>query len=165
MKHIKNFLSAITLSASCSALAGPYVGGDYAFIDADIVDLGALAAKVGYQITDWAAVEARVGFGVQDDRYHGVKVELDNFYGAYFLAGLPNESIFYPYLVAGYTQMEVKASAYGMSEKADESDFSYGIGARIAINEAWAGNVEFMRYLDTGGEEIDALSVGLILKF
>lgn len=165
MKHIKHVLSALALSASCSALAGPYVGGDYAFIDADIVDLGALAFKAGYQMSDWAAIEARIGFGAQDDDYAGVNVELDNFYGGYFLAGLPNDSTFYPYLVAGYTRMEVEASAFGMSESADDSDFSYGIGSRIGINESLAGNVEFMRYLDTEGEEIDAISLGLIFKF
>jgi len=165
MKHIKHFLSALTLSATCSAFAGPYIGGDYALIDADIVDLGALVFKGGYQLTDWAAIEARVGFGLQDDDYYGIDVELDNFFGGYFLAGLPNTSIFYPYVIAGYTRMEIDVSGYGVSDSADDSDFSYGIGSRITITESLAGNVEFMRYFDDGDGDIDAINFGLIFKF
>jgi hypothetical protein len=166
MKPLKHFLFALTLSASCSTvLAGPYIGADYALIDADIVDLGALAIKGGYQINEWAAVEGRLGTGIRDDGYLGVDVELDNFYGGYFLAGLPNDTMFYPYLIAGYTKMDVKLSGYGMSEDVDDSDFSFGAGARIGLGEVVSGNLEFMRYLDTDGEEIDAISLGLMFKF
>ena len=174
MKNAKSLLAAVTLSSLSSlAVAEAYIGGNYAFIDADIVDLGAAVFKAGYQLNEWAAIEARAGFGVTDDstRQFGVDVdvELDNMYGAYFVAGLPNDSVFYPYAIIGYTSAEVEASAshqgFSVSESADDSDFSYGLGSNIDINESLAGNIEFMRYMDKDDTTIDAVSVGLTYKF
>jgi opacity protein-like surface antigen len=166
MNKARFLLAAITLSSLSSlAAANAYVGGNYAFIDEEDVELGALVLKAGYQFNDWASVEARYGFGVGDDSYQGIDVELNYLFGGYFRAGLANDSGFYPYAIIGYTKGEAEASGYGMSLKSDDSDFSYGLGLDYSFDETIAGNVEFMRYLATDGVDTDAIAVGLTYKF
>ena len=166
MYNFKSLLAVTLLtSASSIALADSYVGVDYSFIEAEDVDLEAIAFKAGYQLNEWASIEARVGFGVGDDHINGVKAEINNFYGAYFVAGLPNETIFFPYVIGGYTRGEVEASFMGFSEKADDSDFSFGFGTRMEINERLSANLEFMRYMETSDIEFDGINLGVIFKF
>lgn len=174
MNKAKTLLTALAFSAVIPMTqADAYLGGNYLYVDyaeEDIdLDLGALYLRGGYQFSDWAAVEARVGAGIQDDSmfYMGVPVdaELKNLYGAYFVAGIPNESMFYPYAVAGYTRAELEASVYGYSESGAESSFSYGIGTDIRFTETFAGNIEFMRYMDKDGFEMDGLSAGIKFLF
>jgi opacity protein-like surface antigen len=166
MKKAKSIFAALTLSSLSSlAAAQAYIGGNYAFVDEEDLDLGALVLKAGYQFSDWASVEARYGFGVADDSYQGVDVELNYMFGGYFRAGLPNESGFYPYAIFGYTKGEAEASGYGMSIKSDDSDFSYGLGLDYNFDQSIAANIEFMRYLDSDGVETDAIALGLSYKF
>jgi len=94
-----------------------------------------------------------------------VKAELNELYGAYFVAGIPNSTLFYPYLVAGYTRGELEASVGGYSASDSESDFSYGIGTDLRFSENFAANIEFMRYLDKDGFEMDGLSAGIKYTF
>lgn len=166
MKTFNSLLAASLLaSASSLALADLYAGVDYSFIEAEEVDLGAVAFKGGYQINDWAAVEARVGFGVDDDRIGGVKAELNNVYGAYFVAGLPNDTIVFPYIIGGYTRGEIEVAFGGSSTKADDSDFSFGFGARLDMTDRLSANLEFMRYAETNDIEFDGVNLGVIFKF
>lgn len=166
MNMFKRFTAAAVLSTMAGfATAQPYVGLDYTFIDAEDVDLGAIALKGGYQVNDWAAVEVRAAAGVKDDELFGVDAELEHYYGGYFRAGLPNDSIIYPYVIAGYTQGKVKASFRGASITESEGDFSYGLGAELRLNDLWSANVEFMRYLDTNDVEIDGASLGVSYRF
>lgn len=166
MKTFKSLLAASLLaSASSIALADYYTGVDYAFIHADDVDLGAIALKGGYQINEWASVEARVGFGVDDDKFGGAKVELNHFYGAYAVAALPNSSIVLPYAIVGYTKGEVESRFGGIKVKSDDSDWSYGVGARIGLSNRLSANFEFIRYADKNDAELDAMNIGLVYKY
>ncbi|MAL96298.1 MAG: hypothetical protein CME40_14580 [Haliea sp.] len=148
-----------------AAVAQPYVGLDYTYLDADEVDLGALTLKGGYQLNDWAAVELRGGVGVDDGNYYGVKAELEHYVGGYFRAGLPNDSAIYPYVIAGYTHAKVKASVAGFSDSDSEGDFSWGLGASLRLNELWSANIEVMRYFDKSNIEIDGVSLGVTYTF
>lgn len=171
MKKLTSALVAFVISATSSlAIANPYIGVDYSYFDAGDLDLGAIALKAGYQLTDWVSVEARLGFGIDDDKFdipelglYSVKGEIEHYYGAYLRAGMPNETMFYPYAVAGYSKFRVKASYQGISAKENESDFSYGLGARLDFSENWSANLEFMRYMD--GDDADAVSLGLMYRF
>lgn len=163
MKKTQSILATITLSLFASwASADAYMGANYALIDADGIDLAAIVVKGGVQLNEWAAVEARAGFGVQDDSYLGVDVELNYLVGGYFIAGIPNDSGFYPYAIAGYTQAEAEASGYGLSEQESDTDVSYGAGINYGFTETLAGNLEFMRYADS---DFDAISFGVSFKF
>lgn len=178
MNKAKTLLTALAFSAVIPmAQAEIYLGGNYLYLDYseeyyydDLeLDLGALYLRGGYQFADWAAVEVRVGTGVSDDTVNefgiNVDVELEELYGAYFIAGIPNSSLFYPYAVAGYTRAEMDVSAWGFSESASESDFSYGLGTDIRFSENFAANIEFMRYMDKDGVEVDGLSAGIKYTF
>jgi len=166
MKNFKSLLAAsLFASASSMAFADLYSGVDYAFIDAGDIDLGAVALKGGYQINEWAAVEARVGFGVDDDKIGGAKAELNHFYGAYVVAGLPNSSIVLPYAIVGYTKGEVEARFAGVKIKSDGDDWSYGVGARVGMSDRLSANFEFIRYADKNDAELDAVNIGLVYKY
>ena len=166
MKTTRSLLAAIALTSVASlASAEGYLGANYSFIDEDDVELGALVVKGGYKFTDWAAVEGRAGLGITDDSYHGVDIELNSLYGAYFVAGLPTDSGFYPYVLAGYTKAEVEASGFGVSFKEDDSDFSYGLGADYYFSDNVAANLEFIRYMDKNDSELDAINLGVTYKF
>lgn len=168
MTKTKKLIAALALSSiSAASLAGGYVGVNYAHVDVDDVDLGAIVFKAGYQFNEWVALEARVGLGVKDDDvntpFGKVDVELDNIFGGYLVAGIPNASVFYPYAIVGYTRVRVEASAFGNTVADSEEDFSYGIGANISINEKFAVNVEAIRYLHDA--EADTIGLGLTYRF
>ena len=166
MRKTSALLAAITLTSVTSlASAGAYVGGNYAFIDIDDVDVGALVFKGGYKFNEWAAVEARAGFGIDDDSYYGVDVELDSLFGAYFVAGMPTTTGFYPYAIVGYSRGELEASGFGNSLSEDESGLSYGLGLDYNFTDFVAANVEVIRYLDEDDAEADAISLGLTYRF
>lgn len=151
-----------------------YVGANYVFVtyeeddSSGEVDLGALVAKAGAQINPYLAAELRAGVGVSDDSASipGLKaeIELDYLVGAYAVAGIPNQTPFYPYVVAGFSKGELTATLTGsgvsVSDSESESDFSYGVGTNLAISEQFKLNAEYMSYLDKDGAEISGVSIG-----
>lgn len=174
MKHAKTLLATLTLSALIPlAHAEPYIGGNYLYLDyseGEIdVDLGALYLRGGFQFNEWAAVEARIGTGISDDSvdFYGwdADVEVNEIYGGYFVAGIPNSSMFYPYAVVGYTQGELEINVAGLSESDSDGDFSYGLGLDLRFTDSLAGNIEFMRYMDIDGGELDGFSAGIKYSF
>ena len=174
MKQVKKLLTVLAFTAVIPMThADAYLGGNMMYLnytEDDIdVDLGALYLRGGYQFNEWAALEARIGTGIRNDTttYMGTLVHIDanDIYGAYFVAGIPNDSVFYPYAVAGYTHAELEASLLGFSDTSSDSDFSYGVGTDIRISDNVAANVELMRYMDKDGFEMDGLSAGIKYTF
>ncbi|MDL0429506.1 porin family protein [Marinobacter sp. TBZ242] len=168
-------VSALTVSQAATADiyksggGSLYAGLNYSFIDIesgnDEVDVGALSAKVGGLVSPFFGVEARAGFGVDDDRINGVDYSLDNFFGGYATLNLANESPATPYLVFGFTRVELEAqSVFGTSTE-DETDFSYGAGVNIDLTPEVAGNLEYMRYYDKNGATVDGLGLGVTFSF
>jgi len=161
-----------------SAVKG-YLGGNYVFATyeedgiSEEFDLGAISAKAGAQLNPYVAAELRAGVGVSDDSttFFDVKaeLELDYLVGGYLVAGIPNETPFYPYVVAGFTKAELSLSATGpggsISDSASESDVSFGVGTNLAISEKVRLNAEYMNYLDKDGAEISGVSVGATFLF
>jgi len=171
MKKVKTLLSTLAiLSISATASAETYLGADYALVDVDNTNLGAIILKAGYQFNNWAAFEGRTGFGVRDKSINidglDIDVELNNLYGGYFVVRLLQNTNAYPYLIAGYTKAEVEASSslYSVSVTEDESDFSFGVGANFELSESILGNFEFMRYLDKNESEVNGISLGVTVK-
>lgn len=156
-----------------------YVGGNYVFATyeeddlSEEFDLGALVAKAGAQINPYFAAELRAGVGVSDDSMSFLgaeaELELDYLVGAYAVAGIPNQTPFYPYVVLGFSKGELTASVSGpggsASDSASESDVSYGIGTNLAISESVHLNAEYMNYLDKDGAEVTGVSVGAKFLF
>ena len=44
-------------------------------------------------------------------------------------------------------------------------DFSYGLGLGLRFTDRVAGNIEFMRYMDKDGVELDGFSAGIKYSF
>lgn len=132
-------------------------------------DIQSVYARGGYNLAEWAAVEARIGMGTSDDSFNigGVEAdaELKTFIGGYFVAGIPNESMFYPYAMVGYTRAEIEVEAAGFSEDETENDLSFGIGTDIHFNDFLGLNVEFTRYLDKSEADVTGLTVGAKFSF
>ncbi len=146
-----------------------YAGLNYNFMDiesgSDEVDVGALSAKVGGMVSPFFGLEARAGFGVDDDRVDGVDYSLDNFFGGYATLNLANESPATPYLVFGFTRVELEAKSILGTATEDETDFSYGAGVNVELTPEVAGNLEYMRYYDKDGATVDGLGLGVTFSF
>lgn len=159
-------IASLTMATAVEAKDGNYVGFglsqqsiDGGFYDADVMTLD---GKVGTYFNENFSGELRVGLGVQDDTVFGADIEVDNYYGAYVRFGAPVTDGFYPYAIAGYTNTKVSVSGGGSDS---ESDFSYGVGADMAISNDVDFTVEYMRYLDKDGGEVDGIGVGFKFKF
>ncbi|NMT63611.1 porin family protein [Marinobacter sp. W62] len=169
--------SVSTLAVSQTATADIYKSGggslyaglNYSFMDIesgrDDVDVGALSARVGGLVSPYFGLEARAGFGVDDDRIDGVEYSLDNFFGGYATLNLANESPATPYLVFGFTRIELEAQSVLGTTTEDETDFSYGAGVNVELTPEVAGNLEYMRYYDKNGATVDGLGLGITFSF
>ena len=107
--------------------------------DGDGVDisLDAVTLSVGYEIriedSNFSFMpELRVGFGVGDDTINesgmDVTVELETYYGLSTRGTYHASPKFYVFLQPSYVNIEVKASAMGISAKEDEWEFGFGGG-------------------------------------
>lgn len=160
------------LGANAGGVApGVYVGGGYLIGNLDDndfskdADLDGLFVRGGYQLNDNLAVEGRLGTGINDDRVNGVKVELKEFYGAYFKVGMPTSIGLYPYVIAGGTHGKVEASWHGYHDSDTKTDVSYGVGADYAFANKWSAGLEYMKYLDTDGIDFSGVTLGVNYKF
>lgn len=159
-------IASLTMATAVSAKEGNYVGFgltqhnlDGGSFDADVMTLD---GKIGTYFNENFSGEFRVGLGVQDDTVFGADIEVENYYGAYVRAGIPVTDGFYPYAIAGYTKTKVGVSGGGSDS---ESDISIGLGADMAISNDVDFTVEYMRYLDKDGGEIDGIGLGFKFKF
>lgn len=175
-KMMKSAAIAIGAALALPALAadplpGIYVGADYLHgtFEVDGVDgdanPSALYLRGGYQFNPYFAAEARVGTGLDSDKFHGVKTEIENFVGLYAKLGVPTGIGLYPYVIAGVTDGEVKLSARGWSDKADDNDISLGVGVQYLVDRNWAVGIEYMKYMDTDDFEISGVSLGATYRF
>lgn len=174
-KNTVAWLLSSLLLAPCAFAGGSdtgfYVGGGYtgATIDSNDVnkdaDVGVLFGRGGYQINQNIAVEARLGTGVEDDRIDGVKIEADDFYGAYVKAGLPTSSGLYPYVLLGMTHAKIKLSGPGGHASDSSSDLSYGLGVDYWFNKQISAGLEYAKFYDKDGVDIDGFTFGMNYKF
>lgn len=160
---VKSFLAASIISASCAASAADmYAGGGVAVLDADEVTLNAVYGRFGAFFNENISAEARLGLGVGDDSIGDVKIELDNFYGAYVRGGIPAGEVFYPYAILGYTKGKLSSSE---GDSRSDSDLSYGVGADFSVSETLKINAEYMSYMDKDEIEITGFTVGVAFSF
>lgn len=166
---------AAALAVPVAATAAPvkpgfYIGGSYVFADVEDngsdldVDLDALMLRAGFQLNEYIAIEGRVGEGVQDDEVFGVKVELEEMYGAYVKAGLPTQTGFYPYALLGVTRGEISARGPGGRVSETDSDISYGVGVDYWFSGQLSGSVEYTQFYDKDSS-VSGLSLGVNYKF
>ena len=174
MKNVKMLVSASLLSVACaSAVAEPYVGVNYMdgsleIMDSIDADLPSLVVRAGYNLNDFISAEVRGGFGVgQEDSVagSGVDFELEDFYSALVVVKAPSHTSVTPYLVAGFTRAEFKASSNWGNDTETENDFTYGIGADVELTETIALNAEWISYISKGDVEFSGPSLGVSMAF
>ncbi|MDD9816529.1 MAG: porin family protein [Gammaproteobacteria bacterium] len=137
-------------------------------------DLTSLGVRLGAQFHPNFSAEFRFGFGLDDDDeptiYGGLnskyEVGLEIYYGGYVRAGT-EIGRFYPYLLAGWTAVTVETKSYDDIRSSFNlpTDFSYGIGTDIRINDAWAVNAEWEQYIETANIELSGFRMGLVYSF
>jgi len=140
-------------------------------------DLTALGVRFGAQFHPNFSDEFRFGLGLDDDAeptiYRGLnpsnnakyEAGLEIYYGGYLRAGA-EMGRFYPYLLAGVTVVTVETHFdYSRSSGDLPSDFSYGIGTDIRLNDAWAVNAEWGQYIETANIELSGFRMGLVYSF
>ena len=156
--------------------AAGYAGVDYVFstIEPDEriedADVEALQFKFGtwFNPEQTFAGELRAALGTDDDRYGraGVKVEIDRYYGAYFRGQFPNTLPVRPYGLIGLTRMETTENFPGGGSTGENySGLSIGLGADVSLTDVVFVSVEYMRAVDSGGDEVTNLSLGLNGRF
>lgn len=182
---LKALAAGIVLGAlPITALAdGLYLGANYAMFeytnddidDDEEVNPDAVILRVGIEMADWFGLEARGGLGLDEDSTSisgvgRVSAELDELYGAYARFGLPMGDMVMPYVIGGWTHVGGKGElsvpgGIGATASEDWDDVSWGGGVDVNLSETIALNVEYMRYIDDGPDELSAVAVGLRSAF
>jgi len=132
------------------------------------ITLGTANAKIGAKVNKHLQGEIRVGTGIKDESVDAFGVEVDleieQYYGVYLKAGVPDLESFFPHFIVGYTDIELKGSSGGLSLGVSDSDFSYGVGIDFKLSELAAINAEFINLYDDESKW-NAFTLGLIFNF
>lgn len=145
MKNICILIAVAAMQVICSpvAYADCNIGTSVFSLDTGVGDFrgvdvsgtcfykGLVGARVSYMI------------GSEDETYQGVRLDLEEMYSADLIINLPLTDSFYPYLTAGNTWVEAKASAYGQSVTVKDDFTTYGAGLHYDVREAVGVEVEY----------------------
>ena len=107
----------------------------------------------GNQFSDNISGELRLGVGIGDDDFSvpGIiegDISLDTLVGAYFAARLNSGGSVDPYVIAGFTRVEIELDVFGVSVSDSDNDISYGVGADFKVSSSASVNVEYINYFD-----------------
>ncbi len=145
-------------------------------LDDTSLNYTALVGRLGVQFHENLSVEARLGLGIGDDTLDAdvtrgsststlsIDAKIDNFYGGYFRVGMPVEQ-FYPYVLAGWTEVDFELETGGATASSGESDVSYGIGTDIRVSNNISANLEWANYYDKGDSKISGFLIGIVTSF
>ena len=128
----------------------------------------AIIVKGGYELHRFMAVELRLGTGITSGTRDSfdLKREVDAglLYGGYVKLQTGNKE-FNPYVILGYTSLELDLKGPIAKADGDDDDISYGIGIEAALSESLYFNLEYMQYYDTDNITARAFSIGLIARY
>lgn len=128
-------------------------------IEADGVDGPSpmmIMGKVGSSISPTMTSEFRLGVNAGADEFNGVDFKIKNMFGAYVKMH-SSDGATKPYFIVGVTRGKLELSDAFGSESDSEDDLSYGLGVDFSNGL----NLEYMRFIDKDGVELNGLSVGL----
>lgn len=155
-----------------AASAQIYGGAGYSVFTADVdgedATVGGIIGRLGYKTNPFFGVEGELAIGVQEDSFDvlgtTVDVSLENSYGVYAVGWLPVPMIGDLFARVGYANLEVEASAGGLSASEDGSGIAYGAGAQISPFPFTKLRLEYTRYEPDDGE-VDAFGVSALFQF
>lgn len=163
----KALLAVCIAGASFSSFANWVGGVSYINLSEDDgadISLGGLTGSLGYKIDAqngfYFMPELRVGTGISDDSVGGIDVEMDRFValsvrGQYSL----NQQV-YLFAAPSYTNVELTASAGGVSTSEDEWEFGLGGGIGYQMTQAMSAEFMFEQY-----DDADLMSFGVKFAF
>jgi len=153
-----------------------YIGLSYNNIDYDETGLStveptALVFQVGHEFGPVFSIEGRLGGGSGDDTISGTapvaKLSVLKLVGGYLKWQLPTQHI-NPYLLLGYTSVELEIESLGFSATWKDKGTSFGLGLDLKINPSLALNLEQIAYISgetVNGLEVDISSTNFGLKY
>ncbi|TKB51504.1 porin family protein [Ferrimonas sediminicola] len=160
----KMVLAALVASLPMAASANWIVGAEYAQMSDDDIDLGALVINAGFQ-HDYqngfvVTPSLHLGFGVKDDSFGPVDVDLNSLYGVEVRGQFNFEQGAYLYLAPRYTNFDVEAELAGNKASEDDWQFGAAVGLGYQFTDAMAAEFGFTSY-----EDLDQWSLGLRFNF
>lgn len=178
---VAGFALAVGSSALASGYGSDYASGygsvSYAFheltVESEEFDLDSVYGRIGAQFNEFVSAEFRVGIGVSDDSLKGpggeLSVEIDKYFGGYVRGSMPINEVIAPYVVVGYTDVELEVDFDTFlgegSESDSDGDISYGVGVDFMLDRNLLMNVEYLNMYDDDDVEISGFSLGIGTKF
>ncbi len=160
---MKYLIAIIMLSVSMLSMAdsGFYGGASFNVINTDITRHSGFSVNAGYQFSNAFSIEARNMSDSTAGTHHGVKIDIGEIYGAYVTAALPISESLAPYVVAGWSKGEYRATYQGERVDVTDESGSYGAGIRYKMHPNLFGRLEYMQISD----DVDLISANLNLMF
>lgn len=149
---------------------GAYWSVGYTHISVDVEDedanVGAIQGKLGYRFHPNFAIEGEAAFGVVDETYDilgtDVDVGLDKEWGIYGVGFIPVSPEVNLFARAGFVDVEIEASAGGMSVSDGDTGTGYGAGLIWDVG-MFDLRAEYTRY--DFDAEADTFSISIGGKF
>lgn len=161
---------AATLLTSQLSLAqqSGYVGMQYNLYKVsangimDELEPDGITLKLGGNISDSFQLEGRFGRSLSDDNGTGNAIKVDEYVGFYVKAGHKFADMVFPYLILGYTKLDVEY--YGNPTDQTESDISYGVGADLHFDRFMVG-IEWIMLQDKSQIDVENLNLSAAWRF
>lgn len=131
----------------------------------------ALRGLIGHEIVENVALEAMAGFGIGESSVvvagytTPITLKIDNLFGVYVTPKFKMNENITGFIRAGYAYSEGTMSYNGRSQSASTSDFSYGLGARFALDKNTSLSVDYMSYFNKANAKATGLTFGIGFKF
>ncbi|MBS3796452.1 outer membrane beta-barrel protein [Pseudoalteromonas sp. BDTF-M6] len=168
----KTLLAVVLAGTSFASQANWQAGAGYMNLsddDAGIdISLDGIYGSIGYKFDSgndfYFMPELRIGTGIGDDKVNvfgtNVKIEMDSFIALSVRGQYDFNNGFYLYAAPSYANLEVTASAGGVSESGDDWEFGFGGGAGYQFSKTMAAELSYEQFDGT-----DAVSVALKFDF
>lgn len=161
---------AATLLTSQHSLAqqSGYVGMQYNLYKVsangimDELEPDGITLKLGGNIGDNFQLEGRFGRSLSDDNGSNSAIKVDEYVGFYVKAGQEFADMVFPYLILGYTKLDVEY--YGNPTDQTESDISYGVGADVHFDRFMVG-IEWIMLQDKSQIDVENLNLSAAWRF
>lgn len=125
------------------AIADCNIGTSVFTIDTDIGDFRGVNVSGACFYKGLVGVRGTYLLGAEDETVSGVRVDLEEMRSLDLIINLPLSDSFYPYLTAGQTWVEAKASAGGYSATVKDDFTTFGFGLHFDVKESVGVNAEY----------------------
>jgi len=167
---MKKLLAILLLSLPTLAQSAGFAGVDLVFssIEPDNSSRDADLTSLQFKFGSWLNAEQTFGFefraalGMDDDDGYGPEVEIDRYYGGYVRGQFPSSFQIRPYGLLGVTRVETTESPGGGE---NYTDVSLGLGAEMSLSKSMFISLEYLRAIDSSGDEISNLGLGVGGRF